>query len=174
VRNKDRLDPSWSKIGAKLPGGTNEFEGLRGMVEGYEQDARQLYGDYRELETARARGKVTAQQYEGRKSVLDAYKAALLLIRETLRTLTTPSAKQRDRLSRTAREGYCFAVVCKSCGELKRRKYRRAALQWQRQHLVEHSRHEVEIVERKAKTAAKAQPAKPAAKMKPRQKVAAA
>jgi hypothetical protein len=38
---------------------------------------------------------------------LDAYQAALLRIRETLRTLTTASAKQRDRLSRTAREGYC-------------------------------------------------------------------
>ncbi len=156
MRNKDRLDPSWSKIGAKLPGGTNEFEGLRRMVEGYEQDARQLYGDYRELETAQARGKITAQEYQGRKSVLDAYKAALLRIRETLRTLTTASAKQRHRLSRTAREGYCFAVVCKNCGELKRRKYRSDALQRQRQHLAEHSRHEVEIVERKAKTVAKA------------------
>jgi hypothetical protein len=156
VRNKGRMDPAWCKIGAKLSRDTNEFEGLRRMVEGYESDARQLYGDYRELETAHARGKITAQEYEARKSVLDAYKAALLRIRETLRTLTTASAKQRHRLSRTAREGYCFAVVCKNCGELKRRKYRSDALQRQRQHLAEHSRHEVEIVERKAKTVAKA------------------
>src|SRR5579864_1868814 len=101
------MDSSWCKISAKLPRDTDEFNGLRRMVEGYEQDARQLYGDYRELETAHARGKITAQEYEGRKSVLDAYQAALLRIRETLRTLTTASAKQRDRLSRTAREGYC-------------------------------------------------------------------
>jgi ribosomal protein L32 len=150
------MDPAWCKIGAKLSRDTGEFQGLRRMVDGYESDARQLYGDYRELETAQARGKTTAQEYEGRKSVLDAYKAALLRIRETLRALTTASAKQRHRLSRTAREGYCFAVVCKNCGELKRRKYRSDALQRQRQHLAEHSRHEVEIVERKAKTVAKA------------------
>jgi hypothetical protein len=156
VRNKGRMDPAWCKIGAKLSRDTNEFEGLRRMVEGYESDARQLYGDYRELETGHARGKITAQEYEARKSVLDAYKAALLRIRETLRTLTTASAKQRHRLSRTAREGYCFAGVCKNCGELKRRKYRSDALQRQRQHLAEHARHEVEIVERKAKTVAKA------------------
>jgi hypothetical protein len=144
------------------------------MVEGYEQDAHQLYGNYRELETVHACGKITAQDYGERKSVLDTYKAALLRIRETLRTLTTASAKQRDRLSKTAREGYCFAVTCKNCGELKRRKYRSDALQWQRRHLAEHARHEAEIVERKAKTAANVQPAKPAAKMKPPQKVAAA
>jgi hypothetical protein len=56
---------------------------------------------------------------------LDAYKAPLLRIREAVRALTTASAKKRrNRRSRTAREGYCFAVVCKGCSELKRRKYR--------------------------------------------------
>jgi hypothetical protein len=68
------------------------------MVEGYESDARQLHGDYRELETARACGKITAHEYDRCRSVLDAYKAALLCIRAALRELTTTSAKQRDRL----------------------------------------------------------------------------
>jgi hypothetical protein len=150
------MDSSWCKIGAKLPR-TDEFQGLRRMVEGYEQDARQLHGDYRELETARARSKITDQEYEGRRTVLDAYKAALLHIRETLRALATTSAKrkQRNRPSQMAREGYHFAVVCKSCGELKRRKYRRDALQWQRKHLAQHASHEVEIVELLSKEAAR-------------------
>jgi hypothetical protein len=150
------MDSTWCKVGVKLPY-TDEFQGLRRMVEAYDWDARELYGRYRELETARARSKCTAQEYANAKSSLDSYKAPLLRVREAVRALTTASAKkQRNRLSRTAREGYCFAVVCKGCGELKRRKYRSDALQWQRQHLAQHARHEVEIVERLSEEAARA------------------
>jgi hypothetical protein len=150
------MDSAWCKVGVKLPH-TDEFQGLRRMVEAYEWDARELYGRYQELETARACSKCTAQEYAHVKSILDAYRAPLLRVREAVRALTTASAKkQRNRLSRTAREGYCFEVVCKSCGELKRRKYRSDALQWQRQHLAQHARHEVEIIERQSEEAARA------------------
>jgi len=58
-----------------------------------------------------------------------------------------------------AKEHHVLVVVCKSgCGELKRRSHRSDALSFQRAHLKEHGKHEVEIVER----AAEAKPAKKA------------
>jgi RNase P subunit RPR2 len=57
-------------------------------------------------------------------------------------------AKPQRKIPQQARAGYRLVVVCESCGEVKRPKYRSDALQWQRQHLAEHARHEVGIVER--------------------------
>jgi hypothetical protein len=91
------MDSTWCKVGVKLPH-TDEFQGLRRLVAAYEWDAREVYGLYRELETARARGKCTAQEYANAKSSLDAYKAPLLRIREAVRALTTALAKKHATL----------------------------------------------------------------------------
>jgi hypothetical protein len=85
--------------------------------------------------------------------------------------------EKNDAQPKQASEKNCLAVVCKTCGELKRRKHRSDALGWHRAHLNEHPKHEVEIIERKleaakpkgksakpAKSAKKSKPAKPAAK----------
>jgi RNase P subunit RPR2 len=62
---------------------------------------------------------------------------------------------EQEKVEKMASEGHVLVVLCAQCGELKRRKYRSDALQWQRQHLAEHSRHEVEIVERLSEEAAR-------------------
>lgn len=68
-----------------------------------------------------------------------------------------------------AKEGHVLVVLCKSgCGELKRRSHRTDALFFQREHLKEHAKHEVEITERvaEAKPAAAPKKSKPAVKSK--------
>jgi hypothetical protein len=140
------------------------------MVAGYEREASQWFEGYYGLEDLRARGIFSAKKYAAIKAAYDRYKAALLDIREALtKAVLLVSATKRQKIPQQAREGYCFAVVCKSCGELKRRKYRSDALQWQREHRAKHPRHEVGIIERpmrnakKTKAATKAQTAQPRA-----------
>jgi hypothetical protein len=62
-------------------------------------------------------------------------------------------------------------TVCKSCGELKRRKFRSDAQGWLREHEKVEPKHEVSIVERKLEAApkpkSKSEAAKPAKKGKP-------
>jgi hypothetical protein len=60
---------------------------------------------------------------------------------------------EKSEVLKTASDGHDLVVICKSgCGELKRRRHRSDAQQWQRAHLAEagHSKHEMEIVERKS------------------------
>ncbi len=105
------MDSSWRKVGAKLH---RTDQGLRRMVEGYEWDARELNARYRELETARARGKCTAEEYASTKQTYDLYKASLLHIRKALRALTIPSAKSSTA---DAPERRPRAITSQSCAK---------------------------------------------------------
>ena len=108
------MDSTWCKVGVKLPY-TDEFQGLRRMVEAYDWDARELYGRYRELETARARSKCTAQEYANAKSSLDSYKASLLRVRggrpRADDSLSEKAAQQ------TLQNGRARAIASRSCAK---------------------------------------------------------
>jgi hypothetical protein len=144
--------PAWCRISSKL---ARSDDGLAQMAQGYECDARTLYDDYRQLENLRKSGSCSGQKYTERKHSLDNYKTALLAVRKLVRTLI--AAKSGEESAQHAREGYQLAVICESCGELKRRKYRSDALQCQREHRNEFPKHAIEIVERKAEPKTKKQ-----------------
>jgi len=96
--NKTKI-PSWCRLNARVVNSA-ESKGLLKMVEGYERDARVLYGDYRELQSLRR--EVGTQEYVAYKCRLDSYKFALLAVRRLLRILITAKAEPKKRITKAA------------------------------------------------------------------------